>query len=706
MQTGGAGGLSASVSMAVAQVLSTVQFSSSVAPYYSCSGTSQKLAVPTFLDQFGNVMATPPAPSWSTSSAPPGAPAATFTTSGGATTVTFKMAGSYTLTAHATAVPSVSFAEQVSVNQAATGLVVKTAAGQVVSPTSALAVSGTGQTFVVAEVDQFGNAMAAQPAFTWSTITVPAGAGTTVAATSTGATITVYQAGSYGVGVQASGGGNFSASVSMTVRRVEHGQECTGRRGVHFRDEPATGGADVPRPVRQRDDGHSGVTWSATSSPTGRPANVHEQRGRHHGHVQDGRRLYANRPRQQRVERFRRRTGGRQPGGDEPGGQDCRRPGRQPDRGLDGIGHQPDAVGTRIGPVRQRDGRTACPFLVNDRGPRGGHGADRDRHQHGHHDQLLPGRVVWLQRADRRRRPCRQRVDDRGAGAEHHQECTGRRGVHFRDEPATGGADVPRPVRQRHGRDAGAGMVGVGGAHRCPAPTFTTSGGVTTVTFKAAGAYTLTAHASNASGITIVEQVAVSQTATSMVVKTAGGQVVSPTAALTVSAAGQTLIAAELDQFGNAMAGAARLYLVNDRGSRGGAGTAVAANGTVVTITFHQAGSYGVRRADQRRRLFRQRVDDRGAGARRHPESIGRADVSELFRDGQQLTIPTFLDQFGNVMAAAGVDLVGMSSAPADAAQQRSPPAGATTVTFGMAGSYIFTRPRHHHTGPFLCHTW
>ncbi len=131
------------------------------------------------------------------------------------------MAGSYVLTAHAAAVPGISFVEQVSVNQTATGLVVKTAGGQVVSPTSAVAVSGAGQTFVVAEVDQFGNATAVQPAFTWSTITVPAGApAPTVAATSTGATLTFYKAGSYGVGVQASTGGNFSASVSMTVAQV------------------------------------------------------------------------------------------------------------------------------------------------------------------------------------------------------------------------------------------------------------------------------------------------------------------------------------------------------------------------------------------------------------------------------------------------------------------------------------------------------
>ncbi len=85
------------------------------------------------------------------------------------------MAGAYTLTAHASNVSGVSVVEQVVVSQAATSLKVKTAGGQVVSPTAALTVSATSQALLAQELDQFGNAMAVQPAFTWSTTAVPAG---------------------------------------------------------------------------------------------------------------------------------------------------------------------------------------------------------------------------------------------------------------------------------------------------------------------------------------------------------------------------------------------------------------------------------------------------------------------------------------------------------------------------------------------------
>ena len=147
--------------MTVAQVLSAIENPSGGATYLYCSGTSQQLTIPTFLDQFGNVMAVTPALSWSTSSAPSGAPAPTFTTSGGVTTVTFKMAGSYMLTAHGTTMPGLSFVEVVAVSQALTGITL--------SPNTCSVIQGADQQFTAAAVDQFGQAMATQPTFAWST---------------------------------------------------------------------------------------------------------------------------------------------------------------------------------------------------------------------------------------------------------------------------------------------------------------------------------------------------------------------------------------------------------------------------------------------------------------------------------------------------------------------------------------------------------
>ncbi len=138
-------------------------------------------------------------------------------------TATFTKAGSYTISVKIMGAGnlSVTASQSVVVSPVLTSLVLKTAGGQVLSPTSALAVSAASQTLSVQGLDQFGNALAVQPAFTWSTTTKPAGAAApTVAATSTGATITFYQAGSYGLSVQTSAAGVFSASVSMTVAQV------------------------------------------------------------------------------------------------------------------------------------------------------------------------------------------------------------------------------------------------------------------------------------------------------------------------------------------------------------------------------------------------------------------------------------------------------------------------------------------------------
>ena len=124
------------------------------------SGTSLQLALPTFVDQFGNAMSVPPALTWSTTSLPLDASAPSFTTSGGVTTVTFAMAGSYTLTARVTSAPSISFVTTVIVNQTLTSIAV--------SPNTATVLQGATQQFTAQALDQFRQAMANQQTFTWS----------------------------------------------------------------------------------------------------------------------------------------------------------------------------------------------------------------------------------------------------------------------------------------------------------------------------------------------------------------------------------------------------------------------------------------------------------------------------------------------------------------------------------------------------------
>ena len=116
--------------------------------------------------------------------------------------------------------------------------------------------SGVSQSLVAQGLDQFGNALATQPAFTWSITTVPSGASTPrLAASGAGATVTFGKAGTYGLAVQAkaAGGVSVTRSVSMTVAQVVSGVKNVSTAAVNvWGTSVQLAAADVRRPVRQR----------------------------------------------------------------------------------------------------------------------------------------------------------------------------------------------------------------------------------------------------------------------------------------------------------------------------------------------------------------------------------------------------------------------------------------------------------------------
>jgi hypothetical protein len=154
---------------------------------------------------------------WSVTSVPSGGKA-TFSLNGTNAarndTVTFTKAGTYTLSVKITDSHGLSATNSASVVVASTltHVGVSTSSHQTVSPTTALKVLGTSQALVVQAFDQFGNALATSPAFTWSSTSLPSGASAPVITANGGAASVAFGGlGSYGLSVQATSG---STSVS------------------------------------------------------------------------------------------------------------------------------------------------------------------------------------------------------------------------------------------------------------------------------------------------------------------------------------------------------------------------------------------------------------------------------------------------------------------------------------------------------------
>ena len=191
----GASNLTFSITATVNQVATS--FVQVPATTIAVNGTSQQFSDPAVLDQFGNAMAQP-GYTWSAATLPSGSQTPTFSTAGSTTTVVFSKAGSYGLKASIGGAGNLTFSITATVNQTFSSIAV--------SPSSTSIQKGATQQFTAQALDQFQNALATQPAFTWS-----ASIGTITA-------VGLYTApGTAGTATVSAKSGTQSASASLTV---------------------------------------------------------------------------------------------------------------------------------------------------------------------------------------------------------------------------------------------------------------------------------------------------------------------------------------------------------------------------------------------------------------------------------------------------------------------------------------------------------
>ena len=207
---------------------------------------------------------------WATTGTPPAA--VTFSANGtdaaSSTTATFTKAGTYNFAVTITNLAGLAATSSVSVT------VSQTLTSITVSPGSLGLNAGATQQFTAEAYDQFGAAMATQPAFTWTTnvgtITSPGGVLTASESSVTG-TVTA--------GYTVAGGGTISGSSAVTV--TDHAPTVA-VAATTTTPNPATGttaglsvlGADI-----DTGEGSLIYTWAATTLPSGAAAPIFTANG-------------------------------------------------------------------------------------------------------------------------------------------------------------------------------------------------------------------------------------------------------------------------------------------------------------------------------------------------------------------------------------------------------------------------------------------
>ncbi len=177
---------------------------------------------------------------------------------------------------------------------------------------------------------------------------------------------------------------------------------------------------------------------------------------------------------------------------------------------------------------------------------------------------------------------------------------------------------------------------------------------------------------------------------TSISIRTASGQVVSPNAAAVVAGTAQAFVVQELDQFGNVLSLPATFTWSTVSAPSGAAAPKLTASSNVEGVAFSAAGNYGLT----------VQVTAGGVSVKTNVSvsvtqvwtSTKYPAVATVYVTGTSLqpVVPAFLDQFGNPL----------TNPPALSWSTVNHPAGApapvfttngniTTVTFGQAGSYM-----------------
>ncbi len=178
---------------------------------HNVTGRTQTVRV-TGLDQFGTAMASTATPTWTRVASPTGG-TVTPSVANSVTTLTFSRLGAYTTRV---AVGTLTVDLRSNVVATATGIAVRNSLGQAASATTPSTTTALSQTWSATAFDQFGNAMAQQPTFTWTTPTTPTGSQPRIQVTGSSATVTFNRVGTYSVRAQ-SGSASFTFQVNVTA---------------------------------------------------------------------------------------------------------------------------------------------------------------------------------------------------------------------------------------------------------------------------------------------------------------------------------------------------------------------------------------------------------------------------------------------------------------------------------------------------------
>jgi hypothetical protein len=219
---------------------------------------------------------------WTVTSAPAGGSAkfsANGTNAAHNTTLTFTKAGTYDVSVKIVDSHGLSVTNSLAITVAPTLTSIKvttTSGSAVLGTSSTLQVSGTNQALTAQGFDQFGNALATQPTFHWSTSTAPSGAASpSISASGKNATYTFGKVGAYTVAVQATSSGGASISDKVAINVSPTATSLSKPSTTSFNVTGTSLNLTAPTVLDQFGAAlgtQPGITWSTTTLPSGASA--------------------------------------------------------------------------------------------------------------------------------------------------------------------------------------------------------------------------------------------------------------------------------------------------------------------------------------------------------------------------------------------------------------------------------------------------